>query len=61
MGIGGHFLLEDHTLQNFKKTIACYETFDHQSTKTLLEDRDQDILKKAHKKYKAILKKNQAI
>jgi len=55
VGIGGNFLTEEHTLKNFRTNTWFPQLYDRIQSSTLAADRDQDILKKAHRKVKHII------
>lgn len=60
VGIGGHFLSEEHTLRHFKDSMWLPELFDRTiSCENLREDQEKDILKVAHNKVKEIQKNYQ--
>jgi len=60
VGIGRHFLSEEHTLRHFKDRMWLPELFDRTiSCENLREDQEKDILKVAHNKVKEIQKNYQ--
>jgi trimethylamine--corrinoid protein Co-methyltransferase len=51
VGIGGNFLSEKHTVDNFRKAMWFPQFFDRTLSTALKNDRKSDILEKSHEKW----------
>ena len=58
VGIGGHFLGDEHTLKHFRKELWFPELFDRNNWEIWKEKEDNSILEGAMKKKEKILKKH---